>query len=104
LNFDDIEYCEEYIQDCQEIRENHNYDNMPLEEKFKVWDLELTQDDILLMQEVVVGVRGQLNNLWEEKQKSIEFNRKLMDLHTTVANMKRQGLSAKPYQPTTNDE
>ena len=79
VEFDDIEYCEEYIQDCQEIRENHNYDNMPLEEKFKVWDLELTQDDILLMQEVVVGVRGQLNNLWEEKQKSIEFNRKLMD-------------------------
>ena len=25
-------------------------------------------------------------------------------LRTTAANMKRQGLSAKPYQPTTNDE
>jgi hypothetical protein len=25
-------------------------------------------------------------------------------LFITVANMKRQGLSAKPYQPTTNDE
>ena len=25
-------------------------------------------------------------------------------LTITAANMKRQGLSAKPYQPTTNDE
>jgi hypothetical protein len=78
VEFEDIEYCEEYINDCQEIRDNHNYDDMPLEERFNVWDLEITKEDILLIQEVVINVRRQLNQLWTERQARVEKNRRLM--------------------------
>ena len=80
VEFEDIEYCKEYLDDCEKIKEENTYDDIPIEEKFKVWDLTIEESDILLIQEVVINVRKQLKELWDKNQVNIDKNRHLMGL------------------------
>lgn len=68
----------DYLSLCDELRKAHNYDDKPLHERFKVWDVELTAENIEQIEDSVIAARKYLNELAEEQQASFEKNLRLM--------------------------
>lgn len=70
----------EYIEDVKKLRAAHNYDNMPIWERFKTWDIKFTSEDEETMKAAVEAGRNHMNLLWQERQEQITKNKKLMGL------------------------
>lgn len=68
----------EYLKACEELRASHNYDSMPIQDKFKVWDIERSADDDEKIIKCVLQARAYLNELLEEYNERIENNIALM--------------------------
>jgi hypothetical protein len=75
LTFED----KDYINDCEKLRKAHNYNAMPLEDRFKVWDVLKSEDDVLKLMGSVLMARNYMNELYEEHIKHIERNKAMMD-------------------------
>lgn len=73
---------EEYVKLCMELKDAHTYDSMPLERRFKVWDVELTDSDIDRIETAVNVSRIILNNMAAEQAAMLEGNLKLMGLNS----------------------
>lgn len=54
-----------YEEECKEIRKNHIFDDLPLERKIKIFDVEFNQQRIDRIIEVVEGCRWYLNHIEE---------------------------------------
>ena len=69
---------EEYVNLCMELKDAHNYDSKPLHERFKMWDVQLSADNIDEINEAVINARIYLNQLLKERTERYENNLKLM--------------------------
>ncbi len=67
-----------YLEACDALRSAHNYDNMPMWERFKVWDIERTHEDAIRIAVCVTQARQYLNQLLKEHQERIEYNKSLL--------------------------
>ncbi len=76
LTFED----KEYLAKCEELRKRHNYDNMKLYERFKLWDVQLLEGDIETLKKSIVNAREYMSQLWLEHEAQILKNKKLMNL------------------------
>lgn len=70
---------------CEELRKLHDYSNMELWERFKVWDVDYTKDDEKVIIESVKAARRFMNELYIEREEQLLHNRQLMGLEPTVA-------------------
>lgn len=75
---------EEYMQLCDEMRSKHNYDNMPLYERFKTWDVTFGEEEKLQLISAVEMGRKYLCELWENHNKHIEHNKYLMGISNVI--------------------
>lgn len=75
---------EDYLKDCEELRKAHNYDNKPVYEKFKVWDVPRLESDIENLKSAIGKARGYMNDLYDEHLAMIENNQRLMGLEPSV--------------------
>lgn len=71
---------EEYVNLCFELKDAHTYDSKPLEERFKVWEVELNDEDIERIKTSVNEARSILIKMQYDRQQQIDNNRKLMGL------------------------
>lgn len=71
---------ETYINDCIELRKQHNYDNKPLEERFKVFEVNAETLPIDKIISCINAARKFLNELDEERNRMIQVNRELMGI------------------------
>lgn len=67
-----------YLEDCQKLRQQYNYDHMHIYEKFKYWEFEFKNEDKDLLEHSVIEARKYLNELWEEYTDQIEQNLKVL--------------------------
>jgi len=65
---------EDYISACQELEAAHNYDHMPIHEKFKFWEVDVSPERFKVIEKAVIEARKYLNQLWNEHQAFIERN------------------------------
>jgi hypothetical protein len=68
----------EYLELCEELRANHNYDHIPSEERFKVFEIERDKSKEDDLKQFITKSREYLNFLLRERQDQISFNRHLM--------------------------
>lgn len=69
---------EDFLKDCEELRKAHNYDNKPIETKFKVWDVHLLGSDIEKLKSAIDKARKYMNDLYDAHLAMIDKNRQLM--------------------------
>lgn len=69
---------EGYLAACEELEKAHNYDKMPIYERFKFWDLERDQDEDIRIENAVEGARQYLNEKYDKHQAMIIRNQKLI--------------------------
>lgn len=68
-----------YINNCNELRKKHIHSHKPLEERFKVWDIEFTDDDFECIKQAVINARVYLQELYDKRQLRLKENLSLMD-------------------------
>lgn len=68
----------EYLNACDELASAHNYDNMPLEHKFKFWDLERSVNDDNSIIASVINARHYLNEKHQQHEQMIINNFNLL--------------------------
>lgn len=76
---------ENYLKACEELRNAHKYGSMNLWERFKTWEVTLSDEDIEVIKNAVVVARKYLNELWEEHQAMIAKNKSLLSVSTIIA-------------------
>jgi hypothetical protein len=69
---------EEYVNMCFELKDAHTYDSKPLEERFKVWEVELTDEDIDRIKQSVNDAHSILAKMNYDRNAEIENNKKMM--------------------------
>ena len=69
---------EEYLSDCEMLRKKHNHDSKPLEERFKIWDVNLTAEDIVTIQVAITKAREYLCDLQLDRASRLEYNRNFL--------------------------
>lgn len=74
ISFEDPEYLEA----CENLRKKHNYDSIPLEERFKVFRLKCTEDMKDELKESITKARLYLQELQNEHDARIQENIGLM--------------------------
>lgn len=74
ISFDDPDY----IKACDELRLAHNYDNMPIEARFKIWQVERSKEHDDKIISCVKQAREYLNKLLKEHNDLLDFNRQLI--------------------------
>lgn len=70
----------EYVSLVEELRAYHNYDDMELWQRFKVWDIKHEESKIEELKRGLIKCRAHLNNLWQEQQAHEHQNKVLMGL------------------------
>lgn len=70
----------DYLEACVELRALHNYDHMPLEQRFKLWDVEYDYEIIDKLIKKIDKCRKKLNQMYEEHEQHISYNKKLMGI------------------------
>ena len=70
----------DYLKACEELRAAHTYDNLPLEERFRFWDLERNAEDDERIIDAVKKARVYLNELAEEHRENVNKNRKIIEV------------------------
>jgi hypothetical protein len=71
---------ENYLKACEELRAAHKYDHMPIYERFKVWDIDYTDNDTEIITASVEAGRKYLGELWEEHCEMVLKNMSLIGL------------------------
>lgn len=69
---------QEYLRLCEELRAKHNYDDLRLEHRFKVWDVNHSDEEIERSKKQIKKARAYMNKLYDEHIQMIEKNQKLM--------------------------
>lgn len=74
----------EYIEAYNNLKEKHTHDNMPLEERFKLWDISRSDEQIEVLKKSITMARNYMNELWNDRQATIQKNRELMGLDSQL--------------------
>ena len=74
----------EYLKLCEELRAFHNYDNRPIWDRFKIWELDHSDAEIEKLKIKIGKSRAYLNDLLEEQRARIAYNRGLMGIFDDV--------------------
>ena len=74
----------EYLSLCTELRKKHNYDDLPVWERFKTWDVDFTDEDAEKLRSRIILCRKHLNTLHEKHEEQISRNKQLMGLSPSV--------------------
>jgi len=74
-----------YIDDCEELESAHKYSHIPLEERFKYWEVSINKDRFAQIEETVKNCRVYLNQLYEEYEAMINKNKALIFPSITTA-------------------
>ena len=72
------QFDDEYIEMCENMRMMHVFGDKPIEERFKMWDVELTEDLRTAMLTKLDKCREYLVKLDKERTHGIERNRELI--------------------------
>lgn len=93
---------EDFLKACDELEAAHNYDNMPIHEKFKFWEVDISEKKIETLKTAVIEARKYLNQLWDEHCEMIQKNLSSINepLHITIAN-RDNGLNITLLEPET---
>ena len=78
---------ENYVKACDELRKAHQYGWMNLWERFKAWDITITEADIETIKSSVITARNYLNELYEEHLAMIEKNKSLLSGSVILAEL-----------------
>jgi len=70
----------DYLDACIELRALHNYDHMPLETRFKMWEVEYDPEIIEKLKVKIEKCRKKMNEMYDEYISHIENNKKLMGI------------------------
>lgn len=71
----------EYIKVCQKIRDENNYDHIPIYERFKFWEWEPNpEEEFVKIKESVIFARSEMNRLESQKQIQININKAIMKI------------------------
>ena len=65
----------EYLSDCEELRNAHNYDNMEIWDRFKVWDIEHDYRYINELKSSIQRAREYMNELYKNHIEMIKKNK-----------------------------
>lgn len=68
----------EYLAACDALAQAHNYDHIPLEQKFKFWDIERSQENDNAIIASVISARQYLNAKYDEHEAQILKNKQLL--------------------------
>lgn len=68
----------EYIEACEELRKKLDFTKMAIHERFKLWEIELTESDIETMKTAVINGRNYMKQLHEEQLDLYNQNLELM--------------------------
>lgn len=68
-----------YLQACEELRAAHTYDNMPIQDRFKVFPVSFWSEDEETIIRSVNSARKRLNEIAAEHEARVGFNLKLME-------------------------
>lgn len=68
----------DYLKACEELRAAHNYDNMPIHHRFKLFDVEFTEEDKEKIISCVNQARSYLNALFYEHKTMLIKNLTMM--------------------------
>jgi len=71
----------EYTKACEELRAAHNYDKMPLQDRFKIFDVSFTKADEEKIIACVKQAREYLNGLLKSHNERIDYNLSLMSVN-----------------------
>lgn len=66
-----------YIEECENIERYFDYSKLDLFERFKIWDVFLTEDDVKIMIESCKTANEVLKSFYKERTELIETNKKL---------------------------
>lgn len=66
---------EQYKKDAKVLEQSFSFDNLPLEDRFRVWEFEVTANDIEIIEEAVLRARRILNSMYESYEDVIKKNR-----------------------------
>lgn len=69
---------EEYQKLCLELRQKHNYDHLPIEEKFKIWEMDRNEDEIEALKKTIGACRKYLVKVHDQHLEMINNNLRLM--------------------------
>lgn len=69
---------EDFIKDCEILRQKHTHSHKPLEERFKIWDFKVTDEEKEQLVPAILNARKYLKELQDERNFRIEKNRSLM--------------------------
>ncbi|MFA9219860.1 MAG: hypothetical protein ACEQSL_01595 [Sediminibacterium sp.] len=75
----------EYLEACDELRAAHNYNSIPVAERFKIFEVAFTTDDFLKIKNAVEQSREHLNELLKEHNDRIAFNLSLIEQAKEIA-------------------
>lgn len=68
----------EYLEACEELRKKLDFTKMAIHERFKLWEIELTDSDIETMKTAVINGRNHMKELYKEMQDFYISNLELM--------------------------
>ncbi len=69
-----LDYMREaYLEECKEIRKNHIFDDIDLNNRIKIFDVKRDEDRIARIKYVVEGCRWYLNHI-DELENEIEYD------------------------------
>lgn len=68
----------EYLEACEELRKKLDFTKMAIHERFKLWEIELTESDIETMKTAVINGRNYMKELYKETQDLYIANLELM--------------------------
>lgn len=74
----------EYIEAYNNLKAKHIHDSMPLEQRFKVWDISRSEEQIEVLKKSITMARNYMNELWNDRQATIQKNRELMGLDSQL--------------------
>ena len=78
-NFESL-FDPNYFAKCAELEKDHNYDDWKIYERFKMWEVELTENDIEVMENAVIAARKYMNEILEEEKSRVFKNKILCEM------------------------
>lgn len=70
----------DYLTACDELETANKYGQIPIEERFKVWFLDHSEEDDKRIENAVKQSRGILNEMLAAHNERIEFNKSLIKI------------------------
>lgn len=64
----------DFLTDVEELRKAHNYDHMPIWERFKIWDVPFNEEDVEALKRAIIRAREYMQKLYQEHTEMIAKN------------------------------